>query len=147
PVAAYDLVILDSWDATTEGVGEQDSSKPSRALAAVLDIAHGLDGPAMLVLGNTIKTGAHGRGSGVLEDRAEIIYEVRDATDFTPSGRKPWIEELPDAGRAAWAARAGRRTHRERYRLAFINTKCRIGEEPDPFIFEIDFTDEPWQLR
>src|SRR5262249_29726769 len=96
PRTAYDLVILDSWDAMAEGVGEQDSAKPSLALAVVLDIAHGRAGPAVLVLANTIKTGAHGRGSGVLEDRTEITYEVRDATDFTPSGRKPWVEELPD---------------------------------------------------
>jgi hypothetical protein len=147
PSTDYDLVILDSWDAMAEGVGEQDSAKPSRALAVVLDIAHGRDGPAVLVLGNTIKTGAHGRGSGVLEDRTEITYEVRDATDFTPSGRKPWVEELPDAGRAAWAARAGRRKRRDHYRLAFIPSKFRVGEEPEPFVFELDLSSEPWQLR
>jgi hypothetical protein len=69
PWQEYDLVIVDSLDATAEGVGEQDSAKPAKAIAPLLDIAHRADGPAILVLGNTIKSGSHGRGSGVLEDR------------------------------------------------------------------------------
>jgi hypothetical protein len=42
-------------------------------------------------------------------DRADIVYEVRDATGFTPSGKKPWWQELPEAEKAAWADRAARR--------------------------------------
>jgi hypothetical protein len=106
PFDRYDLVIVDSLDASTEGVGEQDSAKPAKAIAPLLDIAHRADGPAILILGNTIKSGSHGRGSGVVEDRGDIVYEVRDATDFTPSGRKPWWTELPASGRDAWAERA-----------------------------------------
>lgn len=33
PFAEYDLVVIDSLDASTEGVGEQDSARPSRARA------------------------------------------------------------------------------------------------------------------
>jgi AAA domain len=147
PKGKYELVIVDSWDATSEGIGEQDSAKPSQAIATLNDLAHVANGPAILVLGNTVKTGSHGRGSGVVEDRGDIVYEVRDATDVKPSGTRPWCTELPPAGREGWVDRAGRRTRRERDRLAFINTKFRLGEGPDPFVLEVDFTTVPWSLR
>jgi hypothetical protein len=127
PFGRYALVIVDSLDASTEGVGEQDSAKPAKAIAPLLDIAHRADGPAILVLGNTIKSGSHGRGCGVVEDRADLVYEVRDATDFTPSGTKDWWTELPPAGRDTWAERASRRKQRDRYVLAFVPSKFRVG--------------------
>lgn len=147
PFQEYDLVIIDSLDATTEGVGEKDSAKPSRAIAPILDIARRSDGPAILVLGNTIKSAEHSRGSGVIEDRADICYEVRDATDLKPTGGKPWWQELAPAGAGAWAERAARRKRRSSYRLAFVPSKFRIGEEPEPFILEIDLSAEPWTMR
>src|SRR5262249_36677945 len=113
----------------------------------LLDIAHRADGPAILILGNTIKDGSHSRGSGVVEDRADICFEVRDATEIRPSGTKDWWHELPAAGAAAWGERATRRKRRDQYRLAFIATKFRVGEEPDPFVLEINLATEPWQLR
>jgi hypothetical protein len=147
PFGCYRLVIVDSFDASTEGVGEQDSARPAQAIAPLLDIAHRANGPAILVLGNTIKSGSHGRGSGVVEDRGDIVYEVRDATDFRPSGTKPWWTELPASGRDAWAERATRRRQRDRYVLAFVPSKFRVGIEPDPFALEINLSEEPWQLR
>ena len=147
PYLEYDAIFLDSLDSSAEGVGEQDSSKPSKAIAPLLDIARREDGPAVLVLGNCVRTAARSRGSGVVEDRADIVFEVRDATDFHASGTKPWIEELPAGGADHWAARSSRRKRREKYRLAFIATKFRIGEEPDPFVLEIDLTAEPWIVR
>src|SRR5262245_11606494 len=147
PFADYDVLVIDSLDAASEGVGEKDSSRPSKAVAPLLDIAHRADGPAILVLGNTIKTGENSRGSGVVEDRADICFEVRDATGLTPSGTKEWWLELPPPGRAAWGERAARRRRRDSYRLAFIASKFRIGEEPEPFILEIDLSTEPWQMR
>jgi hypothetical protein len=109
PYSEYDLVIVDSLDSAAEGVGEQVSAKPSKAIALLLDIAHRENGPAVLVLGNCVKTGAHSRGSGVIEDRADIVFEVRDCTNFHPSGQKPWVEELPLAGAENWASRSSRR--------------------------------------
>ncbi len=147
PFKNYDMLIIDSLDSTTEGVGEQDSSKPSRAIAPLLDIAHRADGPAILVLGNTIKNGDHSRGSGIVEDRADICFEVRDATGLNPSGDKPWWEELPAADAGAWAEKAARRKRRDSYQLAFIPSKFRVGEEPNPFIFEIDLSADRWTLR
>jgi hypothetical protein len=147
PLDTYDLVVVDSIDASTEGVGEGDSAKPSVAFAAVLDLARRADGPAILVLGNVVKSGAHSRGSGVLEDRGDIVYEIRDATDLKPSGQKDWWHELAPAGVGEWAARASRRKRRDMYRLAFIPTKFRLGEEPEPFVLEIDHRAEPWTLR
>jgi hypothetical protein len=147
PYADHDLVIVDSLDSAAEGVGEQDSAKPSKAIAPLLDIAHRENGPAVLVLGNCIKTGAHARGSGVIEDRADIVFEVRDCTNFHPTGRKPWVEELPPAAAADWASRSSRRKKQVKLRLAFIPTKFRVGEEPEPFIVELDLADEPWTVR
>ena len=144
PIADYDLVVIDSIDASTEGTGEQDSAKPSLAIAPLLDIVHTAAGPAVLVLGNTVKSGSHGRGSGVIEDRADIVFEVRDATDLRPTGTKAWWLELPAADRGSWADRAARRKRRDTYRLAFVPTKFRIGEEPDPFVFEIRLNLNPW---
>jgi len=147
PYMDYDFVIVDSLDSAAEGIGEQDSTKPSLAIAPLLDIAHREGGPAVLLLGNTIKTAAHSRGSGVIEDRADIVFEVRDATNFHPTGKKPWIEELPAADAGSWAGRSTRRKRLSQYRLAFIATKFRIGEEPEPFIVEIDLNPEPWTVR
>jgi hypothetical protein len=147
PCSDYDAVILDSFDSMAEGVGEQDSAKPSRALAPILDIAHRENGPAVLVLGNCVRSGKHSRGSGVLEDRADISYEVRDATDFHPSGSQPWVQELPAADAASWVSRSTRRKQREKYRLAFIASKFRVEQEPEPIIFEIDTTTGPWKLH
>jgi hypothetical protein len=146
PVTSYDLVVIDSLDSSAEGVGEQDSSKPSRAIGAVLDVVRAKNGPAVLVLGNVIKSGAHSRGSGVIEDRADIVFEVRDATDLRPTGTKAWWEELPPAGAETWASRATRRRRRDSYRLAFIPSKYRVGEEPDPFVMEIDLSLESWTI-
>jgi hypothetical protein len=47
--ADYDVVVIDSIDAATEGVGENDSAKPSAAIAPILDLAHRENGPALLL--------------------------------------------------------------------------------------------------
>lgn len=147
PYDDYDVVVLDSFDSLAEGVGEQDSSKPSRAIAPILDIAHRENGPAVLVLGNCVKSATHSRGSGIVEDRADIVFEVRDATDFHPTGSKSWVEELPAQGASDWASRSSRRKLREQFRLAFICTKFRVGEEPAPFIREVDTATELWSVH
>jgi hypothetical protein len=147
PWKTYDLVIVDSLDASTEGVGERDSAKPAKAIAPLLDIAHRAEGPAILVLGNTIKSAEHSRGSGVVEDRADIVYEVRDATEFSPSGKRDWWLELPRADAGGWGERSARRKRREKYRLAFVCSKYRLGEEPEPFCIELDTTTDPWSVR
>jgi hypothetical protein len=147
PIGKYDVVVLDSWDASTEGVGEQDSAKPSLAQKTLLDLAHRANGPAILVLANTTKSGEAGRGAGTIEDREDIVFEVRDATGVTFTGRPEWWLDLPDASRASWGERAARRQKRERLRLAFVYSKFRVGIEPDPFALEIDFTTSPWTVR
>jgi hypothetical protein len=146
PYSDYDLVILDSLDSMTEGVGEQDSSKPSKAIAPLLDVVRRDDGPSVLVLGNTVRTGKHSRGSGVIEDRSDIAFEVWDLTGFHPSGNRPWWEELPTADAGSWAARATRRKQRDKYRLGFVPSKFRGDQEPDPFILELDLATSPWSL-
>jgi hypothetical protein len=150
PYSDFDVVILDSFDSAAEGIGEQDSAKPSRAIAPLLDIARRENGPAVLVLGNCVRTGKRSRGSGVIEDRADVSYEIRDATGFQPSGSNtPWHEEIAnrELGADGWAARASRRKHAEKLRLAFVNSKFRPGVEPEPFVLEINLTSEPWAIR
>lgn len=147
PYSDYDVVILDSFDSAAEGVGEQDSAKPSKAIAPLVDIARRENGPSVLVLGNTTKDAKHSRGSGVIEDRADIVYEVRDASKLQASGQKAWWEELPPADAGSWAGRASWRKQQEKSRLAFISSKFRIGPEPEPFILEIDTTTDPWTVK
>jgi hypothetical protein len=83
----------------------------------------------------------------VIEDRADIVFEVRDCTGFRPTGQKPWVEELPPAAAADWASRSSRREKQVKFRLAFIPTKYRPGEEPEPFIVELNLAEEPWTVR
>ena len=149
PIQDYDLVIIDALDATAEGIGEKESSKPSKALAPLLDIARQKDGPAFLVIGNTVRSGKHSRGSGVIEDRADICFEVRDATGFKPKGRKPLLQEVLEfapAGAEFWAEQSERRKGRKVYRLVFVPSKFRVGQQPDPFFIELDLRTEPWTM-
>ena len=74
------------------------------------------------------------------------MFEVRDCTNFHPSGKKPWIEELPAADAGSWASKSSRRKGQVKFRLAFIPTKFRIGEEPEPFAMEINTESQPWTM-
>jgi hypothetical protein len=147
PLNTYDLVIIDSWDSFTEGVGEQDSAKPSLAQKVILDLAHRRGGPAFLIPANTVKSGEAGRGAGTLEDREDIVCEVRDATNVAFSGREDWWAETATGSRAEWAEQSRRRQHQQRLRLAFVYSKFRPGETPPPFAYEINFTTTPWSYR
>ena len=149
PIQDYDLVIIDALDATAEGIGEKESSKPSKAFAPLLDIARQKDGPAFLILGNTVRSAKHSRGSGVIEDRADICLEVRDATGFKPKGRKSLVQELLEfapAGAEYWAEQSERRKGQKVYRLVFVPSKFRVGEQPDLFFIELDLRTEPWTM-
>jgi hypothetical protein len=110
-------------------------------------VTHRDQGPAAAVTGNTTKDARSGRGCGIFGDRADIIYEVRDVTGFTPSGTRYWVEELPPASRADWAVQNRRRKGRKRYRLAFFCTgKFRGGEVPAPFVLEVRHDTDPWEV-
>jgi len=152
PFSSYELVILDSFSATTEGVKEADGGASGEALAPLLDLAR--RGPGVVVLANTRRDGEAIRGSGVLGDRADILYEVRDATDLHLDPKKEvWWECLPESGDTAWSSKAKRRKRRTTYRLAFVPSKYRIGEEPNPWVVEIALDDDHdedqqrWKLR
>lgn len=150
PLEQFDVVVADSWDTFAEGAGEQDSRRSTLAMAPVLDMVRREQAPAVILLCNVTKDGKAGRGSGTVEDRADNVFAVRDATGFTPTGKRPWWEELPPAARSEWAARATRRSGQdrpERIRLAFIASKFRDDDDPAPFVLELDFTAEPWALR
>jgi len=143
----YDVVIIDSVGSSTEGITEKEGKQTTQVLATIKDLA--AKGFAVLLLQNTTKDALSYKGREEWADRVDILYEVRDATGFTPSGkRRPWWQELPEAGASAWAERAARRKGRIDYRLAFISAKFRLGQEPEPFCLEIYLpNDEPWTLR
>jgi AAA domain len=147
PVAGYDFIVIDSMNSTTEGIGEHDSAKPTRAIAPVLDIARSQDGPGFLLLQNTVKSGLYARGVGSIEDMIDITFEVRDATDLKPTGTKDWWHELPSTDPSLWGARASRRKRRALIRLAFVQSKFRIGEEPEPLCLEVNMTETQWTIR
>jgi len=145
PYRDYDLVILDSVSAATEGVEEKDGGKAGAGLAPLLDAAR--RGPAVLLLANTTKDGLKVRGSGTLTDRADIVFEVRDATDLQVEVKhQAWWDALPDGGEHAWADRARRRRRRDSYRLALVTSKFRLGEEPNPICFEVNHDTDPWSV-
>ena len=133
----YDLVIVDCLDSTAEGIGEKDSSKPTKALSPLLDMAHGDHGPAVLLIGNVTKDGTRGRGSGTIMDRADAFYEIRDWTGVVGPFS---LDKTPDDNASEWQARNKRRSNQTVYRLMFACNKYRMGEEPEPFVIELDLS-------
>jgi hypothetical protein len=144
PFQDYDVVIIDSVGAATEGVSEKEGAETQRFLATLKDLAR--RGPALLCLDNTNKAGLNYRGRGEKGDAVDILYECRNATGWTPSQAEFWWESLPDYGEHAWKEAATRHRGQDVIRLAFIPTKFRMGIEPEPFILEVDTRQEPWTL-
>lgn len=144
PFGDYDLVIVDSWGASTEGIEDRDGGRTGAALASLLELAR--RGPAVVLLLNVPKDAKSFRGSGVIADRLDILFEVRDITDLKPSPKgASWWSTLAEAGESAWQERATRRRRRDDYRLALVASKYRIGEEPEPIALEITLG-ETWTL-
>jgi hypothetical protein len=145
PVSQYDVILIDSLGSFTEGVSEKEGKETTLILATILDLIR--RGPAVLLLANCTKDALNLKGRGEWADRIDVVYEVRDATAFAPSGKKDWWFELPAAGESAWADRASRRKKRTDYRLAFVPSKFRLGVQPDPFCLELRLPiDGPWSL-
>jgi hypothetical protein len=144
PAEDYDVVIIDSLGAATEGVSEKEGRQTQEFLATLKDLAR--RGPALLCLDNTIKAGTNYRGRGEKGDAVDIPYEARNVTGWTPSHAGEWWEQLPDFGEHTWQQRTTRRKGQAVMRVAFIPTKYRLGIEPAPFILEIDTRQEPWTL-
>jgi hypothetical protein len=145
PYRDYDFVILDSISAATEGVEEKDGGKAGAGLAPLVDAAR--HGPSVLLLANTTKDGLKIRGSGTLSDRADIVFEIRDATELKADPKhEAWWDALPFGGEHTWGDRAKRRRRRDSYRLALVTSKFRLGEEPNPICFEVHHDSDPWSV-
>ena len=154
-----DLLVIDGWDRNAEGIGEQDSAKATMAIATLLDVCRKTQsedsegkkrgGAAVLVIHNTIKSGAYGRGSGVLSDAADIHIEARDATSFIPSGKgEHWVDELPAQGVGDYQDSSNRRADQETFRLALLTSKYKVAKEIGNKIFELHLPDEgQWGCR
>jgi hypothetical protein len=136
PAEEFGVIALDSFGSATEGVDEKEGGESGQAIAPLLDIAQ--RGPAVLVLANTDKGAFKIRGSGVISDRVDLLYEIRDLTGVTLDPRKEtWMECLPEAGEQAWLDKSKRRKQREKYRLAFFPSKFRGAAEINPFVLEV----------
>jgi hypothetical protein len=144
PVQEYDVVIVDSLGASTEGISEKEGRQTQEFLATLKDLAR--RGPALLCLDNTTKAATQYRGRGEKADAVDILYECRNITGWTPSKAGDWWEDLPDFGEHTWQQRATRRTGQAVLRMAFIPSKFRPGIEPEPFVLEIDTRVDPWTL-
>jgi hypothetical protein len=141
PFKEYELVLLDSLSSAMESVKDGEGGENGKAIASLLDLAR--RGPAVATLANTRKDGQVLRGSGVIGDRVDIVYEVRDATDLElDPKRDTWIDCLPPAAETEWASRSKRRKRRPAYRLGFVPSKFRLGEEPEPFMIEVRLPDD-----
>jgi hypothetical protein len=150
PVEDYDFIIIDSLSPALEGgIDERQGGQKSDALAALLDIVQ--RGPGALLIANTTKTASSIRGSGILTDRADLVFEVRDATDFKPNPKHEawWDGLVENQGESGWAGRAKRRRGKTIFRLALIASKTRVGPELDPRVLELSLpepADEPWTV-
>lgn len=147
PFKNYGAVFLDAFGSSTESSDEKEAKDMAPALASLLDL--GRKGPGILVLFNTRRDGEAIRGSGVIVDRLDGVYEMRDATDLRLDSKyESWWDALPDANDREWASNAKRRGKRTTYRLAFIPSKWRLGPQPDPWCVEIKLPDDaPWSCR
>ena len=144
PADQFDVVILDSFGGATPGISEKEGRLLQQALGTLQRVAD--RGPAVIVLENTNKTALAYRGRGEKTERVDAFYEVRDVTNWTPPRAEYWWEHLPSGDDAEWQHRASRRTKQDQIRLAFVCRKFRWGEEPNPFVVEIDFAGRPWSL-
>jgi hypothetical protein len=144
PWQDYDVVIIDSIGAATEGVSEKEGRETQHFLATLKDLAQ--RGLALVALDNTIKAGTNYRGRGEKADAVDILYEARDITNWTPTQDDWWLD-LPEAGDHTWASRASRHRHKTHMRIAFVASKFRLGMDPAPFAVEIDFRGDCWTLR
>ena len=144
PVDDYEVVIVDSIGAATEGVSEKEGKQTQQYLATLKDLAQ--RGPALLCLDNTNKAAQNYRGRGEKGDAVDILYEARNITGWTPAHGDDWWEDLPDFGEHTWQQRASRRKGQQVLRIAFVPSKFRLGMDPEPFCLEIDTRQEPWTL-
>lgn len=147
PYKNYGAFVLDAFGSATENADEKEAKYMAPALASLLDLVR--KGPAGLVLFNTRRDGAAIRGSGVIMDRIDGLYETRDASGLRLDSKcEAWWDALPPADDAQWASNAKRRAHRTVYRLAFVPSKWRLGPQPDPWCVEIKLPeDAPWSCR
>jgi hypothetical protein len=144
PAEQYDVLIIDSVGAATEGVSEKEGRQTQQYLALLKDLAH--RGPAILALDNTNKCGANYRGRGEKGDAVDIVYECRNITGWTPTTDGDWWEDLPDFGEHTWQQRASRHKGQQVLHLACVPSKFRDGMEPDPFVLEIDMRQDLWTV-
>jgi RecA-family ATPase len=108
PVEDYDVVIVDSLGASTEGISEKEGRQTQEFLATLKDLAR--RGPAILCLDNTNKAGTNYRGRGEKADAVDTIRGQKcDRLD--PTSWRRLVGATPRFWRAH-LARAGQSTER-----------------------------------
>jgi AAA domain-containing protein len=145
PADDYDVIIVDSLSAFTEGVSEKEGRQTQEFLATLKNLA--ARDLAILALANTNKAGTNIRGRGEQSDAVDIVYEARNMTGWEPTHGPCWWESLPEAGEQAWQHNTTRRVQGGPLRIGFIPTKFRLATLPQPFVLEMDTTTTPWGMR
>jgi AAA domain len=144
PAEDYDVLIVDSLGAFTEGVSEKEGKQTQEFLATLKNLA--ARGLAILALANTNKAGTNIRGRGEQSDAVDIVYEARNLTGWQPDDGPLWWESLPEAGEHAWQHNTTRRMNAKTLRIGFVPTKFRLATTPAPFVLEMDTTTTPWSM-
>jgi hypothetical protein len=146
PTDDYDVLLVDSISAFTEGVSEKEGKQTQEFLATLKNLAE--RGLAILALANTNKAGTNIRGRGEQTNSVDIVYEGRNVTGWAPDDDSPyWWESLPEAGEQAWQQNTTRQVQGAALRIGFVPTKFRLGILPAPFVLEMDTTTTPWSMR
>jgi AAA domain len=144
PADDYDVLLIDSLSAFTEGVSEKEGKQTQEFLAVLKDLA--ARGLALLILANTNKAGINIRGRGEQPDAVDLVYEARNMTGWEPEDGPNWWESLPEAGEQAWQQNTTRRLNATNLRIGFVPTKTRLGATPTPFVLDMDTTTTPWSM-
>jgi len=144
PADDYDVLIVDSLSAFTEGVSEKEGKQTQEFLAILKNLA--AQGLGVLTLANTNKAGTNIRGRGEQSDAVDIVYEARSMTGWQPEDGPYWWESLPEAGEQAWQHNTTRRLNATTLRIGFVPTKFRLGTIPTPFVLEMTTATSPWSM-
>jgi hypothetical protein len=144
PAEDYDVLIVDSLSAFTEGVSEKEGKQTQEFVAILKDLAG--RGLAILALANTTKDGTNIRGRGEQTNAVDIVYEARNITGWEPDDGPYWWESLPEAGEQAWQQNTTRHMQGNAMRIGFVPTKFRMGIQPPPFVLEMDTTTTPYSM-
>jgi hypothetical protein len=144
PVDQGDVIVIDSWGSACP-LGTKDE-KPIKAVLSTLATLCDR-GASIMILVNTTKNGKTFKGPEEIKGRADIMYELRNATGFRPSNKKFWLTELLEKPGSAYDEWNYKKEHTgaDNLRVALAETKERYGQIL-PQAIEISSKQIPWTV-